>query len=250
MKLSAPIFRLKRRARLLARQSRVPLHEALDQVARDEGFRAWSHLSASASRALSAPALLAQFDPGDLVLLAARPGHGKTMMGLALAVEGVRSGRRAFFFTLEDNEEVVLGRLRTMGTDGIAVEENLAVDTSDDICAGHIIERVGAVSVGAVVIIDYLQLLDQRRRNPPLADQIEALRTFAMTTGSIIVLLSQIDRTFEAAGRNLPGLADIRLPNPFDLGSVAKACFLHDGEARLQKVGVERRSPRSPEAAS
>ena len=40
MKLSAPIFRLKRQARLLSREAQIPLHQALDQVAREEGFEA------------------------------------------------------------------------------------------------------------------------------------------------------------------------------------------------------------------
>ena len=38
MKLSAPVYRLKRRAKVLAREERIPLHEALDRVAMDEGF--------------------------------------------------------------------------------------------------------------------------------------------------------------------------------------------------------------------
>ncbi|RMB04577.1 hypothetical protein [Eilatimonas milleporae] len=39
MKLSAPVFRLKRRARTLAREEKIPLHQALDRLARREGFR-------------------------------------------------------------------------------------------------------------------------------------------------------------------------------------------------------------------
>lgn len=47
MQISTPIYKLKRKAKLSARASDAPLHEALDQVAREEGYRAWSHLAAA-----------------------------------------------------------------------------------------------------------------------------------------------------------------------------------------------------------
>jgi replicative DNA helicase len=236
MKLSAPIFRLKRRARLLARESDIPLHAALDRTARKEGFHAWSHLVASASGDRPAHDMLAQLSPGDLVLLGARPRHGKTLIGLELAIAAVRTDRPAFFFTLEDNEGVVFDRLQMLGTGRKMLEGKLTVDTSDDICADHIIDRIGHGSTGAVAIIDYLQLLDQRRRHPELDAQIKALRTFASATGSIIVALSQIDRAFETTGRRIPGREDIRLPNPLDISLFTKACFMHGGEAHLEKI--------------
>lgn len=46
MTLSAPIYRLKRRAKLLSREAGIPLNQALDRVAKDEGFRIWSLLVA------------------------------------------------------------------------------------------------------------------------------------------------------------------------------------------------------------
>lgn len=233
MKLSAPIYRLKHQAKLWSRKCDLPLHAALDQVARDEGFHAWSHLAASTSDHRSAREMLAQFAPGDLVLLGARPGHGKTLMGLELAAEAVRAGRSAFFFTLEDNEGVVFDRLAKLGADRKVIEEKLTVDTSDDICADYIIDHMGRETLGAVAIVDYLQLLDQRRRNPELDVQMKALRSFAGATGSIIVAISQIDRSFETAGRRFPEWADIRLPNPLDISVFTKACFMHDGEARI-----------------
>lgn len=40
MKLSAPVYHLKRRARDLARKDKRPLSEALDRIAREEGLPA------------------------------------------------------------------------------------------------------------------------------------------------------------------------------------------------------------------
>ena len=44
MRLSAPVYQLKRKARLLSRTDNIPLHEALDRIAVREGFAAWSLL--------------------------------------------------------------------------------------------------------------------------------------------------------------------------------------------------------------
>lgn len=38
MKLSAPIYHLKRKAKRLSREAGIPLHDALDRVAATEGF--------------------------------------------------------------------------------------------------------------------------------------------------------------------------------------------------------------------
>jgi len=90
MKLSAPIFHLKRQARLMARETKIPLNRALDRLARGEGFQSWSHLSASLACETPAGRILEQLDPSDLVLLGARPGHGKTLLGLDLVTEAAK----------------------------------------------------------------------------------------------------------------------------------------------------------------
>lgn len=82
MKLSAPIFLLKRNARLLSRQEKIPLHDALDRTARSEGSESWSLLAAKAAMDGPAGKLFSQLQPGDLVLIAARPSQSKTSLGI------------------------------------------------------------------------------------------------------------------------------------------------------------------------
>lgn len=112
MKLSAPIYRLKQKAKRLSRDAKLPLHQALDRIAADEGFAAWSLLAAKASAAGPAERLYDWLKPGELLLLGARPGQGKTLMGLRLAVQAAIEGSRAMFFTLEYTERQVRDRLR------------------------------------------------------------------------------------------------------------------------------------------
>ena len=111
MKLSAPIYHLKRKAKRLSREEGISLHDALDRVATTEGFSVWSMLAAKAAAATPANRLFPQFQPGDLVLVGARPGQGKTLMSLELAVEAMKSGHRAAFFSLEYTEKDVLDRI-------------------------------------------------------------------------------------------------------------------------------------------
>ncbi|MFK0334579.1 DNA helicase [Rhizobium sp. NPDC090275] len=236
MKLSAPIFQLKRRAKLMARNDGIALNEALDQIARDEGFARWSLLSASMSSGPLSETILSRLEHGDLLLLAGRPGHGKTMLGLKLLVDAARSGRRAVLFTLEFTEEQARRRLRTLDEGSGVVADRIDISTSDEISADYITTYMMGSKPGTIAVIDYLQLLDQQRSKPALSEQLQSLGAFARETGVILGFISQVDRSFEAAEKRLPGIADVRLPNFVDLGLFKKACFLHDGEAQLQDV--------------
>lgn len=237
MKLSAPVYRLKRKAKELARKDDIPLHLALDRVAVGEGFGAWSLLAAKSAEALSAEGLLARLAPGDLLLIGARPGHGKTLLSLQLAVEAMKAGRRAAFFTLEYTAKDVLGRFRALGVDPAPFEALFGFDDSDAISADHIMRVLADAPDGTLAIVDYLQLLDQKRGNPELMVQISALKVFAREKGLILAFISQIDRAYDLAVKSCPDLNDIRLPNPLDLSLFNKACFLNEGEIRFQVAG-------------
>ncbi len=232
MILSVPIYVLKRRARHMARAQNIALSAALDQLARAEGYQGWSHLAAADAATDRAARVLAQLSSGDLVLLAARPGHGKTLMGLELLSEAASKGRAATFFSLEYTKAEIAARLEAaaVGQSKPAID----IDTSDTLSAGHVIETLRDAPPQTVAVIDYLQLLDQRRDTPPLADQIAALSAFARTRQITLICLSQIDRHFDPQVKALPDQQDIRLPNPVDLNHFDQMLFLHDGALRLR----------------
>ena len=234
MRLSAPVYHLKRQARLLSRRENVPLHTALDRIAGEEGFGSWSLLAAKAAEAAPAGALLGRLIPGDMVLVAARPGQGKTLMSLELAVAAMKQGNPAIFFTLEYMHADILDRFRDIGIDPAAFDHLFGFDNSDSISAAYIIEALRSAPRGTLAVIDYLQLLDQKRENPELSVQIRALRAFARERGLVLVFISQVDRSYDSARKPVPDIGDIRLPNPLDLSLFDKACFLNKGEIQFQ----------------
>lgn len=233
MKLSAPIFRLKQQAKLLARQEAIPLHEAQDRLARSEGFRRWSHLAAEHGRVNLAQKVLDGLDPGDLVLLAGKRYQGKTTLAFELIAEAIKRQRSSSYFSLEENGPDIEHQLEAVGVDLAATSELFFYDTSDEISADYVVERCGEANGSALIVIDYLQLLDQQRSKPVLKEQVDALRAFAHRSKATIVLLSQIDRSFDRSDRAFPSTEDVRLPNPVDLKLFNRTLVIHDGELKF-----------------
>lgn len=237
MKLSAPVYVLKRKAKLLSRASNIPLHDALNRIAAKEGYARWSLLAAHAASVTTAAKLLARLIPGDLLLIGARPGQGKTLLSLQLAVEAMQAGRHSAYFTLEYGEREVASRFNALGITSEAYSDLFNLDCSDAISADHIILRLNDAPAGTLVVVDYLQILDQDRAKPPLALQVQALRAFARERGLLFVFVSQIDRSFDPETKPCPDLADVRLPNPLDLKLFSQTCFLHGGTVRFGATG-------------
>ncbi len=233
MKLSAPIYHLKRKAKRFSREQNIPLHEALDRIARQEGFGGWSLLAAKAAAASPAGKLFSRLAPGDMVLMGARPGQGKTLLSLELTVEAMKSGNRGAFFTLEYTEKDVLDRLANIGAERAKFDHLFEFDNSDAISSGYIIKKLAVAPRGTLAVIDYLQLLDQKRENPELMVQVRTLESFARDRGMIFVFISQIDRSYDPLMKPCPGLEDVRLPNPLDLKLFSKTCFLHDNKIQF-----------------
>jgi replicative DNA helicase len=234
MKLSAPIYHLKRKAKLLSRDEGIPRHEALDRIAFKEGYRSWSLLAAKQSGLAAAGKLFARLTPGDLLLVGARPGQGKTLLSLELAMQAMRAGKRGVFFTLEHTEKDVLDRFRSLGVERAQFDGLFELDCSDAINADHIVGKLASAPRDTLVVVDYLQLLDQKRENPALAVQVRTLRLFARHRGLIIVCISQIDRSYDPSKKPCPDIRDVRLPNPLDLKLFNKTCFLNSGEVRFR----------------
>lgn len=158
------------------------------------------------------------------------------MLTLEIIAEALKHGKQGFFFTLEYTEAEVAERISLIGIRAEQVGDVFKIDCSDDICADYIMAKAQSAEPGTVVAVDYLQLMDQKRTNPSLAEQISALKSFAEDRGLMFVLISQIARTYDSATQPVPGLADIRLPNPLDTALFTKAHFIGSHSAVPETV--------------
>ena len=226
---SLPLYALKHRAKQRARLMQIPLHQALDEMAQQQGFAQWSLLLARRAQHDSVAAF-APLHPGQLMLLAARPLQGKTWLGF----RWLRQGQHAAFFSLDCTPTQVQQLMATADADAALWQTRFSWDCSDDICAAYVQHQLRDAAPQTLVVIDYLQLLDQRRSQPPLAQQLAVLRHFAQQRQLRVVLIAQIKRSFDAGAERMPGWHDVRLPNPVDAQLFDQCCFVHQGRMRMQ----------------
>jgi replicative DNA helicase len=248
MKLSAPIHVLKGQAKRIKVEQSLSMTEALNQIAKKEGYSSWSLLQSKQDELYpnSYDEVLDFFNPGDFVIVGARPSMGKTSFTVGMFVRAINRGKaKHFFFSLAEIHKDIAGRM-AIYDESLGQNNNLfELDYSDEISGDYIINKTRKeVSEGSVIVIDYLQLLDQRRANPELQVQIDNLTNYAKETGCIIIFLSQVDRNIEYKGDQRPTLEDINLPNALDLKSFNKIIFLYRKTKESTETEVLFRRPR------
>lgn len=175
-----------------------------------------------------------QMRPGELTVLAARPGLGKTAYALQFAAGVARQGKQVLFFSLEMSGSELVGRLakQSLGSRGSDRESMLAaLQEIEGLSTLHIYEsrevrtlaqiearcRLHASAPGGLglVVIDYLQLItppaDSRRdnRERQVADMSRELKLLAQSIACPVLLLAQLNRESEKQGRR-PQLSDLR----------------------------------------
>jgi replicative DNA helicase len=181
----------------------------------------------------------------DLIILAARPGMGKTSFALNIAQHvGVKEKKKVAFFSLEMTREQLVSRLlsseaciesQKMRTGNISPDEWTRIAQAADVFmqAPIYLDEAGQISVVemkarlrrlkdvGLVVIDYLQLMSTGRNTNNRVQEISEitrnLKIMAKELDVPVLCLSQLSRGTEGAGRknHRPGLADLR-----DSGSI------------------------------
>jgi replicative DNA helicase len=181
------------------------------------------------------------FHPGELIIIAGRPGMGKTAFGLAIALEAVKQCT-TIFFSLEMSEEQVGQRLlsrksavnlrhlrtgqvqqndydRIISAAGDLSECPLWIDDTNALSPAQIRFRLRSLAsrqktiIGAV-IVDYLQLIkptkkwDSRERE--VASISKEMKGLAKEMKCPVVVLSQLNRDVEKRADKRPILSDLR----------------------------------------
>ena len=208
--------------------------EALDQVAQNEGYLSWSLLQTQQKlvHPKTKREVLEYLNPGDLMLIGSRPGLGKTELALDILFQAIDEGRHCYFFSLEYTHTNITAHFNKLLDDNFNTRY-LSVDLSDDISASYIVEKTrNTISTAGIIVVDYLQLLDQKRSNPEVQEQLEILKSYAREVKCIIIFISQLDRSFDENKISLPEINDVRMPNEFDLTLFNKLMLIH-GDRKL-----------------
>jgi replicative DNA helicase len=162
-------------------------------------------------------ALKGGYRPGQLIVVGARPGMGKTAYALGLLEGAALQARAALMFSLEMDAEEIVARAAADDEKFQVLQQTLIyfedrVFALDQICAT--IRRAVARNRVSLVVIDYLTLIEtgDKRSNP--AEAVEkitrALKRLARQQGVAIVVLSQLNRDLEKRDDKRPKLSDLR----------------------------------------
>lgn len=178
----------------------------------------------------------------NLIILAARPGMGKTSMGLHVALDaGKFSGKDVAFFSLEMSREQLALRLisaevylehdklttgKLSEEDWIKVSEaaeslvqsRIWVDDDASNTVASIKAKCRRLPNLGLVVIDYLQLMDssgtrKRRgenRQQEISDISRSLKIMAKELNVPVLCLSQLSRANESRMDKRPMLSDLR----------------------------------------
>ncbi len=210
----------------------------------------------------------------DLILLAARPGMGKTSFALNIARHvSVTCKRRVAFFSLEMGKEQLASRLLStegliQGTKlrtGILSEDewvrlveagdvlgkaDLYLDDTPGITVPEMKAKLRRLKGVDLVIIDYLQLMSSSRRIDNRVQEISEitrnLKILAKEFNIPVITLSQLSRASEQRTEHKPQLSDLR-----DSGSIEQdadiVLFLYRDDYYRDKSDTENADKNSGE---
>ncbi|MCD6225813.1 replicative DNA helicase [bacterium] len=184
--------------------------------------------------------LLAGLQKSNLIVLAARPGVGKTALGLNIArYVSVEEKRPVCIFSLEMSKEELVDRLlirqaqidswkmKTGNLDegdfsnlseamGILAEAPLYIDDTPALSVLEMRTKARRLQIETgldLIIVDYLQLIRGRgleNRVQEVSEISQGLKNLARELKVPVLALSQLSRAVEVRGTQRPRLADLR----------------------------------------
>lgn len=180
------------------------------------------------------------FQPGDLIILAARPSMGKTSFALNVAINAARQGMSVGVFSLEMAAEQLT--LRLLSTEsGIDHQKirNATISSEEWIGLTHVAAELGDMKLFiddtaginimelrakarqlkskhdvGMLVVDYLQLLHSSRRHENRHQEVSEISRFlkalAKELSIPIIALSQLSRAVDGRMDKRPLLSDLR----------------------------------------
>ena len=223
----------------------VPLTQVLQDVLRQ--------ISAASEQGSKVPGLttgLADIDealmgmgPGDFILIASRPGMGKTSIALNMAAAAAKaSGKTIAIVSLEmsrqqlvmrllsgeshiDNYQLTQGRLspeewsRLAEAAGTLSRVDIRIDDNPSMTVAEMSAQCRRIDDLGMVLVDYLQLMQSagtghswanESRTQAVSDISRMMKVTAKELGVPLVCLSQLSRANESRQNKRPMLSDLR----------------------------------------
>ena len=225
-------------------QDMVPLRQVLPEVLDRLGEMSESenHLPGLSTGMSAVDQKITGLNKSDLILLAARPGMGKTSMALNILLHaGKFSGKSVAFFSLEmsreqlvlrlisnesfvDNKKLVTGKLNESDWEKVAAAADalnrtkILIDDDSTVSVADINAKCRRVEDLGLVVIDYLQLMTSAggkersgdNRQQIVSDISRALKIMAKELNVPVLCLSQLSRANESRTNKRPMLSDLR----------------------------------------
>ncbi len=189
---------------------------------------------------------IAGLNDSDLIIVAGRPGMGKSSLALNIALEvGKRSGKNVAVFSLEmsqvqlgmrllsteshiDNKKLISGRLsgeeewaRAAAAVAALSQAGVYLDDDSTLTVADMNAKCRRIKDLGLVIIDYLQLMQSsggsnarsnENRQQIVSDISRSLKLMAKELNVPVICAAQLSRANEsrAAGQRRPMLSDLR----------------------------------------
>jgi replicative DNA helicase len=223
-------------------QEMVPLRNVLPDVLDrlSEMSEHENHLPGLSTGLSAIDQKITGLNKSDLILLAARPGMGKTSLALNVALNVAKGGKTVAVFSLEMSREqlatrllssealVENNRLRTgllretdwekiAGAATVLNRLNVLIDDNPLLSVADMNAKCRRLDGLALVVVDYLQLMTSaggnnrgENRQQVVSDMSRMLKIMAKELNVPVICLSQLSRANEKRDDKRPMLSDLR----------------------------------------
>ncbi|NCN03808.1 MAG: replicative DNA helicase [Candidatus Pacebacteria bacterium] len=184
--------------------------------------------------------ILAGFGKSNMIILAARPGMGKTALSLNIAQHiAVQEKKKVGIFSLEMSKEELVDRLLVSQADidawrlktgrldqqdfmklsdamGVLADSDIFIDDKPGMSVFEMRTKARRLAMEHgldFLVVDYLQLAHGRTRDnrvQEVAEISQGLKNIARELRIPVLALSQLSRAIESRGEKTPQLSDLR----------------------------------------
>lgn len=199
--------------------------------------------------------LVVRFEPGNVSVIAARPGMGKTALMVQIAVENAKRGMPVAFFSVEMTAEDIAARVVSLQTnipseimrskqmsdwqykqylDALGSAQSLQdlpifVDDSAALTPSQMrrtLRKLVRKEKVALVLVDYLQLMRvpgyrDGGKHQEISEIMQDIKQTAKMLRVPIVIASQLNRSVEGRTDKRPALSDLR-----ESGTIEEVVYL------------------------